>query len=100
MLFHAGARPVQRAWTEQFGAAAVLCAALPLWNMCAGTVSHLAPAAAIRCTARPLRRDATVPARALFDLVAMQRENPRPAARAMRERAPGRLHCAWHGDCP
>uniref|UniRef100_UPI003F6A3E72 PepSY domain-containing protein n=1 Tax=Variovorax beijingensis TaxID=2496117 RepID=UPI003F6A3E72 len=36
MLFHAGARPVQRAWTEQFGAAAVLCAALPLWNLCVG----------------------------------------------------------------
>lgn len=36
MLFHAGARPVRRAWTEQFGTAAVLCAALPLWNMCAG----------------------------------------------------------------
>ena len=37
MLFHAGARPVQRGWAEQFGAAAVLCAALPPWNMLVGS---------------------------------------------------------------
>lgn len=43
MLFHAGARPVRRAWTEQFAAAAALCAALPLWNLLAGN-RHL-PAA-------------------------------------------------------
>jgi hypothetical protein len=36
MLFHASVRPVRRAWTEQFGAAAVLCATLPLWNLLAG----------------------------------------------------------------
>jgi uncharacterized iron-regulated membrane protein len=32
MLFHAASRPVRRAWTEQFGAAAVLLAGLPLWS--------------------------------------------------------------------
>lgn len=36
MLFHASVRPVRRAWTEQFGAAAVLCATLPLWSLLAG----------------------------------------------------------------
>jgi uncharacterized iron-regulated membrane protein len=36
MVLHAIARPVHRAWREQFSIAAVLCAALPLWNMLAG----------------------------------------------------------------
>jgi uncharacterized iron-regulated membrane protein len=36
MLLHAIARPPHRTWCEQFFIAAVLCAALPLWNMLAG----------------------------------------------------------------
>ena len=33
---------MRRIWTEQFGAAAVLCAALPLWNLLAGNRHLLA----------------------------------------------------------